>query len=58
MNKYQWPNGSTSEFNSGNLRPLPRRSENIFAFDPDIVNFLLKTKVGKPRRPNFVIFVV
>ena len=24
----------------------------------DIVNFLLKTNLGKNRRPNFVIFVV
>ena len=27
-------------------------------FNSDIVNLLLKTNMGRDRRPNFVIFVV
>ena len=32
MNKYQLPDGSTSEFKSGSLRLFPRRGKQIFAF--------------------------
>ena len=31
INKYQWPSGSTSEFNSGGSRLFPRRGEYIFS---------------------------
>ena len=37
---------------------FPRRAGNIFTFNSDIVNYLLKTTRGRDGRPAFVIFVV
>ena len=55
---FQWPNGSTSEFNSGGSRSFPVRRKYILLFNSNVLNFLLKTNVGRNRRPNFVIFVI
>ena len=37
---------------------LPRWARLYLLFNSDFVDFLLETKVGRHRRPNFVIFVV
>ena len=49
---------SKSEFKSQWSGIVPRDEENMnFLFNSDIVNLLLKTNVGKDKRPNFVIFI-